>query len=215
MYNTYQCPYCINTPMCNSCNIDNGYRAYPNPYYFNAPMYNSYFARQFDNPYYPFTNEIDNNLRFDNSQPVEDTTPIELKDYGPQPYVVDINAATKQNNTFRTALWTGKHLQVTLMSLNVGEDIGLEIHPNVDQFLRVEDGQGIVRMGNNRNNLDFQAAVSDDFAIMIPAGKWHNIINTGNTPLKIYSIYAPPQHPSGTVHETKADAEASERKRRR
>lgn len=224
MYNTYQCPYCVNTPMCNSCNIDNGFREYPNPYYFNAPMYNSYFARQFDNPYYPFTNEQDNNLRFDNSQPFETTmptmptmptTPIDIKDYGPQPYVVDIDEATKQNDTFRTALWTGKHLQVTLMSLNVGEDIGLEIHSNVDQFLRVEDGQGIVRMGNNRNNLDFQAAISDDFAIMIPAGKWHNIINTGSTPLKIYSIYAPPQHPSGTVHDTKAAAEASERKRRR
>ena len=73
-----------------------------------------------------------------------------LKDYGSKPFVVNINEAAKQNNTYRTALWTGKHLQVTLMSINVGEDIGLEIHPNVDQFLRIEQGQGIVQMGKSK-----------------------------------------------------------------
>ncbi|NGX94373.1 MAG: cupin domain-containing protein, partial [Candidatus Afipia apatlaquensis] len=88
--------------------------------------------------------------------------------------------------------------------------IGLEIHPNVDQFIRVEDGQGLVRMGKNKDRLNFQANVSDEFAIMIPAGTWHNVINTGNKPLKVYSIYAPPQHPHSTVHETKAEAEAEE-----
>lgn len=133
-----------------------------------------------------------------------------LKDYGAKPFVININEATKQNNTFRTALWTGNHLQVTLMSIPVGEDIGLEIHPELDQFLRIEEGQGVVQMGKSKENLDFQARVYDDFAFVIPAGTWHNLINTGNVPLKLYSIYAPPQHPFGTVHETKADAMAAE-----
>lgn len=143
-------------------------------------------------------------------QSAEDNGLMEPKDYGPEPFVVNINEAAKENDTYRTALWTGRHLQVTLMSLKVGEDIGLEIHPNVDQFLRIEEGQGLVMMGDSRNNLNFRERVYDDFAILIPAGKWHNLVNTGNIPLKLYSIYAPPQHPHGTVHETKADAMAAE-----
>jgi mannose-6-phosphate isomerase-like protein (cupin superfamily) len=131
-------------------------------------------------------------------------------DYGPEPFAVDIDDATEQNNNFRTALWTGEHLQVTLMSIGVGEDIGLENHPNLDQFLRIEQGRGVVQMGDDPNNLNFQRNVEEDFAIVIPAGKWHNLTNTGNEPLKLYSIYAPPQHPKGTVHKTKADAMAAE-----
>jgi mannose-6-phosphate isomerase-like protein (cupin superfamily) len=133
-----------------------------------------------------------------------------VTDYGRKPFVVDINRATKANDTFRTALWTGSHLQVTLMSINVGEDIGLEIHPELDQFLRVEEGEGVVRMGPQKDKLDFEEKVVDDFALIIPAGTWHNVVNTGNKPLKLYSIYAPPQHPFGTIHETKADALAAE-----
>lgn len=133
-----------------------------------------------------------------------------LKDYGPQPFVINIDEATKQNNTFRTALWTGDHLQLTLMSINVRQDIGLENHPNLDQFIRIEQGQGLVKMGNCKDNLNFQTRVMDDSAIIIPAGTWHNVINTGNRPLKLYSIYAPPQHPKGTVHKTKVDAIAAE-----
>lgn len=131
---------------------------------------------------------------------------IKLTDYGPRPFVVNIDRATKQNNTYRTALWTGKHFQVTLMSINVGDDIGLEVHPTTDQFIRIEEGQGLVQMGDSKDKLDFQEMACDDYAIMIPAGKWHNVTNTGNTPLKIYVIYAPPEHPYGTVHETKAVA---------
>jgi mannose-6-phosphate isomerase-like protein (cupin superfamily) len=134
----------------------------------------------------------------------------ELKDYGPNPFVININRATQQNNTYRTALWTGTHLQVTLMSLNVGEDIGLEMHSNLDQFLRIEQGQGIVQMGKSKNSLSFKRNVYGDSAIVIPAGTWHNLTNTGNIPLKLYSIYAPPNHPFGTVHATKADALAEE-----
>jgi mannose-6-phosphate isomerase-like protein (cupin superfamily) len=141
----------------------------------------------------------------------EDNFFIKLKDYGSQPFVVNIEEATKQNNTFRTALWTGEHLQLTLMSIKVGEEIGLENHPNLDQFIRIEEGQGLVKMGDRKDRLDFQEKVYDDFAFIIPAGKWHNLINTGRKPLKLYSIYAPPQHPKGTVHKTKAEAEAAEK----
>lgn len=133
--------------------------------------------------------------------------PYELKDYGPNPFVVNIEKATKENNNFRIALWTGKYLQLTLMSIDVGEEIGLEVHPNLDQFIRIEEGQGLVKMGNRKDRLNFQATVRDDYAFIIPAGKWHNLINTGNKPIKLYSIYAPPQHPHGTVHETREDAE--------
>lgn len=136
---------------------------------------------------------------------------VVLKDYGKQPFVVNIHRATKQNKNFRTALWTGKHLQVTLMNIPVGQDIGLEIHPDVDQFLRIEEGQGVVQMGDSRNNLYFKRNVYEGYAIMVPAGTWHNVTNTGNKPLKLYSIYAPPEHPFGTVHRTKADAIAAER----
>lgn len=131
-------------------------------------------------------------------------------DYGGQPYVVNITQATRQNNAFRRALWTGTHLQATLMSIPAGGEIGLENHPHTDQFIRIEQGQGLVKMGTRKDNLDFNRNVCDDFAIFIPAGTWHNVINTGRIPLKLYSIYAPPQHPKGTLQQTKADAEASE-----
>ena len=93
------------------------------------------------------------------------------------------------------------------MSIPVGESIGLEIHPDTDQFLRIEQGEGLVQMGKDKNNLSFQRKVFDNFAFIIPAGTWHNLVNIGNVPIKLYSIYAPPKHPRGTVHLTKADAE--------
>jgi len=131
-------------------------------------------------------------------------------DYGAEPFVVNITKATAHNNTFRTALWTGTHLQLTLMSIPAGTDIGLEMHPNVDQFLYIVDGQCVVQMGNSKDYLYFRQPVYDGCAIFIPAGKWHNVTNTGHRPLKLYSIYAPPNHPWGTVHQTKEDAEAAE-----
>ena len=150
-------------------------------------------------PYYYIPNAINHYRR-----------PITLKDYGPKPFVVNIEEATEQNTNFRTTLWTGNHLQLTLMSINVGESIGLENHPYTDQFIRIEEGQGVVLMGDSKDNLDFRQNVYDDFSFIIPAGKWHNLLNTGNKPLKLYSIYAPVQHPYGTVHKTKADALAQE-----
>ncbi len=214
MYNNYKmypCAYCTNTSRYNSDSMYNTYNTYQSPYFVNTLMYNPYFSRQFSDMYSPFVDEMEYVSRFDFSQSLERDHLIKLKDYGPCPLVVNINEASKQNNTFRTALWTGKHLQVTLMSINVGDDIGLEVHPNTDQFIRIEEGQGLVKMGSSKDRFDFQAKVYDDFAIMVPAGAWHNIINTGNKPLKVYSIYAPPQHPHSTVHVTKADAEATER----
>ena len=198
MYKTYPYSYYVNIPMYNLDNMYNVYKMYPYPYCVNTPMYNSYFPKQFPTQYIPFTDVA------------EDGVLIKLKDYGPKPFVVNIEQATKQNNAFRTALWTGNHLQLTLMSIKAGEDIGLEVHPNLDQFIRIEEGQGLVKMGDRKETLDFQEKVYDDFAFIIPAGKWHNLINTGNKPLKLYSIYAPPQHPRGTVHATKAIAEAAE-----
>ncbi|PGM50894.1 cupin domain-containing protein [Bacillus sp. AFS053548] len=180
---------------------------YHYPYYHNVPMNN--YGRQSVYWTYPVGVEYAN--RFGSFRSYNDDFRILLKDYGAEPFAVNINEVTKQNNTYRTVLWTGTHLQVTLMSLNVGEDIGLEIHPNVDQFLRVEQGQGIVQMGKSKEKLNFKSNINDDSAIMVPAGTWHNVINTGNIPLKLYSIYAPPNHPFGTVHVTKADAMAEER----
>ncbi|MBO7743770.1 cupin domain-containing protein [Paenibacillus sp. MWE-103] len=128
---------------------------------------------------------------------------LPLHDYGTRPLVVNINLAAKQNNNYRTALWTGQFFQITLMTINVGEDIGLEMHPTTDQFIRIEQGQGLVQMGDSKDHLDFQAMAYDDYAIVVPAGKWHNVTNIGKVPLKVYVIYAPPHHPFGTVQETR------------
>ena len=142
--------------------------------------------------------------------PIKEAFSPQLNDFGPNPFVIDIEDATEDNNNFRLALWTGDHFQLTLMSIGIGEDIGLEVHPNTDQFLRIEEGRGLVLMGDSRDRLNFQRRVESDDAIIIPAGKWHNLVNTGNKPIKLYSIYAPPEHPFGTVHRSKAEAEAAE-----
>lgn len=132
-------------------------------------------------------------------------------DYGPDPFIIDINKATEHNHNYRTIMWTGDHLQVALMSIPAGDSIGIEIHPDNDQFIRIEEGQALVMMGDRRDNLSFNQPAYEDYAILVPAGTWHNIINTGNKPLKLYTIYAPPHHLKGTIHQTKAIAEAGER----
>lgn len=132
-----------------------------------------------------------------------------MSDQGPNPYVVNIEALTVGNDTFRTAAWTGANMQLTVMSIDPGDDIGLEVHEDHDQFLRIEAGTAAVQMGPTKDNLKSWPA-EDDFAILVPAGTWHNVTNTGTSPLKLYSIYAPAEHPHGTVHNTKADAEAAE-----
>ena len=134
------------------------------------------------------------------------TEATRLRDYGNEPTVVNIDLFTKENPYYRTAFWTGDYLQLTLMSIKVGGDIGIEMHPDTDQFIRVESGYALVKMGDSEDNLTLCQKVNDNYAILVPAGTWHNIINLGDAPLKLYSIYAPPHHPFGTVHKTKEDA---------
>lgn len=131
-------------------------------------------------------------------------------DFGRKPYVEDIKKLTVENENFRTAIWTGRQLQVTVMSIPVGGEVGLEVHKNIDQFLRIEDGEGLVQMGPREDDLSFEQQAQTDFAIMVPAGMFHNVINTGSKPLKIYSIYAPSEHPYGTVHMTADEADREE-----
>lgn len=119
-------------------------------------------------------------------------------------FVDDIEHSTKENSDFRRVLYTGKNLQLVLMSLQPGEDIGEEVHDDRDQFFRVETGNGEVSIDGRRTKLE------DDMAVIVPAGARHNVRNTGEKPLKLYTIYGPPEHLDRTVHVTKADADASE-----
>ena len=133
-----------------------------------------------------------------------------MQDFGAKPYVVNIEELTVSNDTFRTAVWTGSNMQMTVMSIQPGDDIGAEVHDDHDQFLRIEQGAARVVMGDSADDLSFDVPAEADFAILVPAGKWHNVINTGDVPLKLYSIYAPSEHPFGTIHQTKAEADAAE-----
>ena len=127
-------------------------------------------------------------------------------DMGGSPWVLDIEEATIENTSYRIAKWTGEHFQMVLMSISPGEVIDLEIHKNHDQFIRIEKGEARVLMGKTEDNLDFDKTVSDDWSIFIPAGYWHQVINTGNTDLKLYTIYAPGEHEYGTHHKTYQEA---------
>jgi mannose-6-phosphate isomerase-like protein (cupin superfamily) len=125
-------------------------------------------------------------------------------------WVGDIEQATLDNDTFRRVLFTGDHTQLTVMRIGPGEDIGLEAHHDRDQFLRVEQGEARVEFGRAEGSVDETYEVSGDWAIIVPAGVWHNVVNTGDEELKLYSLYSPPEHPPETVHRTKADAAAAE-----
>lgn len=135
---------------------------------------------------------------------------MKITDNGPKPNAFDIETATIENTTYRTVAWTGKYLQVTLMSIPVGESIGLETHPETDQFLRLDAGQGRCVMGPSKDNLDFEQEVSDGWSIQVPAGMWHDVINTGDEPMQVYAVYAPPHHAQGIVQQTFEDAERDE-----
>ncbi len=128
-------------------------------------------------------------------------------DQGPNPYVFDIEKLTTSNTNFRTTEWTGEFLQMTTMSIPPGGEIGLEQHADHDQFLRVEAGTATVMMGDKKDALNFKETAEDDWAIFVPAGKWHNIVNNGDEDLKVYSLYGPPDHVKGTVHKTKQEAD--------
>jgi mannose-6-phosphate isomerase-like protein (cupin superfamily) len=120
-------------------------------------------------------------------------------------YISNIEQLAIENNYFRKVLYTDARLQLVVMSLKPGEDIGSEVH-TLDQFIRVESGEGKSVLNGEEH------VITDGFAVIIPSGTEHNIINTSPThPLKLYTLYAPPNHPSGTIHITKVDAEAAEK----
>ncbi len=131
-----------------------------------------------------------------------------IKDIGPQPQSFDIEVATKENSNYRSVAWSGRYLQVTLMSIPVGGDIGLEAHPQTDQFLRLDAGQGLVQMGAAKDKLTFEKKVANGWCVLVPAGTWHNITNTGTTPMQVYAIYAPAHHTPSKLQATAAVAEA-------
>jgi mannose-6-phosphate isomerase-like protein (cupin superfamily) len=119
-------------------------------------------------------------------------------------YVTDIEEKTETNEFFRQVLFTGKHSQLVVMTLQPGEDIGMEVHPNVDQFFRIEEGSGKVVIDGE------ESEIKDGTAVVVPAGSEHNVMNTGNEVLKLYTIYSPPNHPDGTIHKDRAEAMAAE-----
>jgi mannose-6-phosphate isomerase-like protein (cupin superfamily) len=116
-------------------------------------------------------------------------------------YVENIEEATLANEDFRRVLYTGKNLQLVLMTLQPGEEIGEEVHEDIDQFFRVEEGSGTIYIDGNASQIE------DDFAAIVPAGARHNVVNGGNEPLKLYTLYGPPEHKHGTVHKNKDQAE--------
>ena len=116
-------------------------------------------------------------------------------------YCDNIEQRTVENDDFRRVLYTGEHLQLVLMTLKPGEEIGEEVHEDRDQFFRIEDGQGAVFIDGARHE------VEDDDAVIVPAGARHNVINTGEAPLKLYTLYGPPEHKDKVVHPAKADAD--------
>jgi mannose-6-phosphate isomerase-like protein (cupin superfamily) len=124
------------------------------------------------------------------------------KDTGPEPQFFNLEQETIDNPNYRTVAWSGRYLQLTLMSIPEGQDIGLEMHPETDQFLRLDAGQGRVQMGSTRDNLEFDQDVSDGWCILVPAGTWHNVSNIGDEPMQLYAIYAPAHHKPGKIHAT-------------
>lgn len=122
----------------------------------------------------------------------------------------DMTKLTLDNTNFRTVVFTAGHTQLTLMSLAPGEEIGWEAHDHLDQFLRLEQGTARVEFGETEDGVDETHEVEDDWAFIVPAGVWHNVVNIGEDVVKLYSLYSPPEHPDGTVHVTKAEADAAE-----
>jgi mannose-6-phosphate isomerase-like protein (cupin superfamily) len=118
-------------------------------------------------------------------------------------YIANIEDATKENNNFRKVLYTGTFSQLVVMSLKPGEDIGKEVHENNDQFIRIESGKGVAFIDG------VETPVEDDWAVVIPAGSEHNVTNTGDEDMKLYTIYGPAEHRDGVVHATKEEAEAN------
>lgn len=133
---------------------------------------------------------------------------MSIEDIGPRPHAFDLETETVENDNYRTVAWSGDYLQVTLMSIPVDGDIGLEMHAATDQFIRLDRGHGRAQMGPGKDELDFDQEVTDGWRVIVPAGSWHNITNTGDEPLQVYTVYAPQHHKPGKLHQTKSIAEA-------
>src|SRR6476469_7388292 len=133
---------------------------------------------------------------------------MSITDSGPGPQAFNLERATLENPNYRTVAWSGKYLQVTLMSIPVNGDIGLEIHPHTDQFIRLDRGRGRAQMGPSKDELTFDQEVTDGWGVIVPAGSWHNGPTTGHEPMQGYTVYAPQHHKPGKVHQTKAIADA-------
>ncbi len=146
----------------------------------------------------------------ENSNRDAENTPIFPYDYGPNSLIIDLNKAAQQNDNFRATLWTGTYLQVTLMSIPVHGSIGMEVHTDHDQILRIEEGLGLVQLGESQLTMYGQYLAFTNYVIAVPAGIWHNIINIGNVPLKISSYYAPPNYAWNTVQRTRTPAASSQ-----
>ena len=131
-----------------------------------------------------------------------------IEDIGPKPQSFDLEEATRANRDYRTVAWSGRYLQLTLMSILPGKDIGLEMHAETDQFLRLDAGRGRVEMGPSKDRLTFTREVSDGWCVLIPAGTWHNVTNIGNEPMQVYAIYAPAHHKPGKIHVTAGESES-------
>ena len=131
-------------------------------------------------------------------------------DTGPEPAAFDLERATTENSNYRTVAWSGTYLQVTLMSIAPGESIGLEMHAETDQFLRLDAGRGKAQMGSAPDHLTFEQEVTDGWCLLVPAGTWHDVTNTGEEPMRLYAVYAPVHHAAGKVQPTAADAERDE-----
>lgn len=129
---------------------------------------------------------------------------------GDNPTLINISNITRMNKYYRKEIWTGEYLQLTVMSIPVGGEVGLEIHNGNDQFIGVEYGVAAVYAGATKQGIKFIGNVNSDHVVIIPAGTWHNIVNEGNVPLKLYSVYAPPHHPKGTIHRTKFDSDLAD-----
>ncbi len=135
-----------------------------------------------------------------------DTCECSGEDHGKKPFAANIGLTAWSCRDFRCTLWTGKNLQMTLMNIPICGETGSEVHLHTDQFLRIEQGQAKVWMGDDREQMNFCQDLEPGDGVFVPAGTWHNVVNTSNRILKISSIYAPPEHAAGTIHHTKEDA---------
>lgn len=130
----------------------------------------------------------------------------EEQDMGGDPWMLDIKRSTIENSSYRETKWTGEYMQMVLMSIKPGEEIDLEKHDNLDQFIRLEQGEARVLMGKEEDDLSYEKTIYGNWAVFVPAGYYHRVVNSGDIDLKLYTIYAPASHPKGTTHKTYSEA---------